>query len=245
MKFTTGAMVGDLSGSIGSTTASHNRFGPYFRNRVIPVNPNTTRQQNVRTQFASLVSAWNDTLTQVQRIAWDLWAANTTVQGKTGDPINITGQNAYIRFNVIRRQIGGAAVNDGPTIFNNGAPVTAFQDTETGTDGDFGINLAQDALANTVLITGGATTDGDLATYLGPPVNQSRTFFKGPYQLADVEAVAAAAAAVLQSTLFVNMTQAIDPVDLQFRSIRYRIVYDDGRLSEKFEALADVVAASV
>lgn len=244
MKFTTGAMVGDLSGSIGSTTASHNKFGPYFRSKVIPVNPNTARQQAVRVVFATLVSAWNDSLTAEQRVAWNVWADNTPVQGKDGNPINITGQNAYIRFNVIRLQIGQARVDDGPIIFNNGTPVTSFQDTETGTPGDLGINLAQDAIATTVLIAGGASEDGNLAVYLGAPVNASRRFFKGPYQLADVQDVTDAIGAVIMSTLFIDMTQASELAEFQFRSIRLRLVYDDGRLSEKFEVLADVVAAS-
>lgn len=245
MKFTTGAMVGDLSGSIGSTTASHNRFGPYFRNRVIPVNPNTTRQQEVRSLFATLVSLWNDTLTQTDRTAWETWAANTTIQGKTGDPINITGQNAYIRFNVIRLQIGGIRVDTAPIIFNNGNPVTEFADAETATAGLLGINLAATDVASVITIAGGASDDADVAIYLGRPVNPSRRFFKGPYQLASVEAVADGVVPVIWDETFATMFQDVALADAQFRSVRFRVVYDDGRLSEKFEALADVVAASV
>ncbi len=245
MKFTTGAMVGDLSGSIGSTTASHNRFGPYFRNKVIPINPNTTRQQEVRTLFATMVNLWNNTVTQAQRDGWDNWAANTTIQGKDGNPINITGQNAYVRFNVIRTQIGGSRVDVAPLIFNNGNPVTSFEDDETSTQGILGINLGGTTVESAINVAGDASDDGDVAIYLGAPVNASRRFFKGPYQLADSLPIASGVDFLVWATAFTAMEQAIALADAQFRSVRFRVIYDDGRLSEKFEALADVVAASV
>lgn len=243
MKFTTGAMVGDLSGSIGSTTASRNKFGSYFRSKVIPVNPNTTRQQTIRSIFATLVSAWNDTLTQSQRTAWSLWATNTTIQGKDGNPINITGQNAYIRFNTARLQIGRSRVDVAPIIFNNGAPVTSFESTLAATIGEIG-NVAS-VFSTTANISGGTSDDGDLAVYLGAPVNGSRIFFKGPYQFSTSVTVMSAQIAQAISTAVIDQEQAIDLITSQFRSIRFRMIYDDGRLSEKFEALADVIADSV
>lgn len=239
MKFTTGAMVGDLSGSIGSTTASRNRFGPYFRNKVIPVNPNTVRQQTVRSLFATLVSTWNDTLSEAERIAWDTWADNTTIQGKDGNPINITGQNAYIRFNVPRLQIGGVRVDAAPVIFNNGNPVTSFQTTVLATD--LTIGTLAGVVSTDVVVAGNASTDGDLAIYLGAPVNVSRAFFKGPYQLADVIVVANGDNFIDWATSEAALTQAVALAVGQFRSVRFRLIYDDGRLSEKFEMLADVI----
>lgn len=245
MKFTPGPLGADFSGSIGSTTASRNRFGPYLRTKAIPINPNTVRQQTVRTLFATLVTLWNDTLTQVQRNNWNLWAANTTILGKDGQPINITGQNAYIRFNVIRLQIGGTRVDDAPSIFNNGVPVTSFEATEDAAPGVIEIAFGGLAMATDVLINGGASDDGDVAIYLGGPVNPSRTFFKGPYQLSSLLAVTATLTTVDWDTLLTAMTQALAVAEGQFRSVRFRIVYDDGRLSESFDALADVTIGSV
>lgn len=245
MKFTPGPLGADFSGSIGSTTASRNRFGPYLRTKAIPVNPNTVRQQTVRAEFATMVNLWSNTLTQAQRDAWELWAANTTILGKDGSPINITGQNAYVRFNVIRRQIGGARVDAAPLAFNNGNPVTDFIAIDGVESGELQTNLAGTDMNNSVITSGGASDAGDLAIYLGGPVNFSRTFFKGPYQLADVLPIAAFATATAWSTPLTSMTQQIAVLVSQFRSVRFRVVYDDGRLSEKFEALADVTQASV
>lgn len=241
MKFTTGAMVGDLSGSIGSTTASHNRYGPYFRSKVIPVNPNSTRQQEVRSLFATMVNVWNNTLTQTQRDAWDNWAENTTIQGKTGDPINITGQNAFIRFNVIRTQIGGQRVDVAPIIFNNGSPVSSFENDATTLQGEIGLINGEVTIESAINVSGGASDDGDIAIYLGKPVNASRNFFKGPYQLADSLTIAAASSSELWSTVVADLEDTIVLTGGQYRSVRFRVVYDDGRLSEKFEALANVV----
>ena len=244
MKFTTGAMVGDLSGSIGSTTASHNRFGPYFRNRVIPVNPNTVRQQAVRAAFGALVVNWNDALTELQRTGWNTWAANTTIQGKDGSPINITGQNAFIRTNTVRLQIGEPRIDDAPIIFNNGSPVTSFEATEDAAPGVWELNLASTDVATTINIIGDTSDIGDVAIYAGPPVNNSRTFFKGPYQLIAVNAFAQGVAGSTWSTMVSALLGDIPPVKDQFRSLRFRNIYDDGRLSEPFEALALVTLAA-
>lgn len=245
MKFTPGPLAADLSGSIGSTTASRNRFGPYFRTKAIPVNPNTTRQQTVRTLFATMVNLWNNLLTQVQRDSWELWADNTTILGKDGSPINITGQNAYIRFNVIREQIGLSRNNNAPIVFNNGSPITGFKATQDSAPGVIELAFGGLAMATDVDLAGPASDDGDVAVYLGGPVNAARTFFKGPYQLASVIPIAAAASTVDWDTLLTAMTQAIAVAVGQFRSVRFRVVYDDGRLSEKFEALANVTIATV
>ena len=245
MKFTPGPIGADFSGSIGSTTASRNRFGPYLRTKTIPVNPNTTRQQAVRSIFASLVNTWTNVLTNAQREAWTLWADNTTILGKDGNPINITGQNAFLRFNTVRTQIGGAGVIAAPVAFNNGAPVTSFETTEDGEDGVIDLSAAATAMATTLNISGGATVDGDLAIFLGNPVNNGRTFYKGPYQLADTLPLTALDVDADWTTTIATLLNAIAPADAQFRSIRMRVVYDDGRLSEKFEALADVELASI
>lgn len=243
MKFTPGAMVGDLSGSIGSTTASRNKFGSYFRSKVIPVNPNTLRQQDVRANFTSFVTAWTESLTEPQRVDWRNWATQTTIQGKDGNPIHITGQNAYIRFNTARLQIGGTRVDDGPTTFNNGPPVTSFQSTLAGIVGDIG--AVAGVFSVTANIAGGTLSDGDLSVFLGRPINASRVFFKGPYQFSTTEAADAAPATIAIDAVQADQEQEIPLLTDQFRAIRFRMIYDDGRLSEKFEALATVTADSI
>lgn len=74
MKYTPSALVSEFSGAQGSTVASHNRFGPYFRNRVIPTNPSTSSQASVRNLLKAASQAWRS-LTAAQRTAWGAVAA--------------------------------------------------------------------------------------------------------------------------------------------------------------------------
>lgn len=110
----------DLSGSVGGIVASHNRGGAYFRNRSIPVNPDTLPQQSVRSAVSQLSIAWGDDLTQVQRDGWEAYGAAVGVQNRIGDTIFLTGQQMYIRSNsppvanLITRQ------DDAPTTLNLG-----------------------------------------------------------------------------------------------------------------------------
>jgi len=74
MKYTPSGLASEFSGSIGSTTAAHNRFGPYFRTRTIPTNPNTADQQTFRNVLKTASQAWKN-LTEAQRSAWSEAAA--------------------------------------------------------------------------------------------------------------------------------------------------------------------------
>jgi hypothetical protein len=245
VKFTS-PIFSTASGSIAGITFSHNRYGLYTRARTLPVDPSSTRQQTIRALFASLVNSWLDILTAAQRTAWNTWAANTTIIGKDGMPVNITGQNAYIRFNTARLQAGGARVDPGPTIFNNGAPVTEFQLIVDGDSNVLGTDMAGTALSVKALVQGGASDDGDIAFFMAAPINVDRTFFKGPYQLAAVEEIADGIGFADFTTLFTALlSDNGDPVAGELRGMRARTIYDDGRLSEPFAILGVVTAESV
>lgn len=94
MKYTPSALVSQFSGKQGSTVASHNRYGPYFRNRVIPVNPNTLAQQNARNNLAAAAAAWA-TLTAGQRAGWEAFAASQILYDRLGRPYTPTGAQMY------------------------------------------------------------------------------------------------------------------------------------------------------
>lgn len=74
MKYTPSALVSEFSGAQGSTVASHNRFGPYFRNRTIPVNPQSAAQTTQRNVLKAASQAWR-ALSSAQRAAWTAAAA--------------------------------------------------------------------------------------------------------------------------------------------------------------------------
>lgn len=110
------SILAAASGSFGGVVASHNRGGPYLRARVVPTNPSSSAQVEIRTIFGNLASAWQ-TLTQDQRDAWTTYAINVPVTDSMGDPLTLTGQQMYVRCNTARVQAGLARVDPGPTVF--------------------------------------------------------------------------------------------------------------------------------
>jgi len=235
------SLTGTLSGSMGGCTASHNRAGQYFRNRVVPTNPNTTRQQNVRSYFASAVNVWATTLTDAQRAAWTDWANNVPFTDTLGQAFNLTGQQAFIRTNVPRFQIGMTAIAAAPTDFNNGQPVAGINPSNAAGPGLFGIITATAVFSTDANLMSGAPADGDLLLQIGPPVSAGTNFYKGSYQLAAVIAVTTAQTQIAINTAVAAQLQATSLVVGERRPIRARILYDDGRLSDPYEIIAPVV----
>lgn len=228
-----------MSGSMGGATASHNRGGQYFRQRVVPTNPNTTRQQAVRAYMGAAVQAWMDTLTAGQRGAWETYAANTPKTDSLGNEIVLTGQQAYIASFVPRAQIGVTAPAAAPIVFNSGEPIAGIQDTTVGTPNE--IAFVSGALDTSCILMNPAPDDGDLLFYIGAPVNPTRQYSAGPYQLALTMAVAASATTI-DMTAMINTLTMDDPlVSGQYRPVRAIIAYDDGRTSSAFRAICSVL----
>lgn len=111
----------DLSGSVGGITASHNRGGTYFRNRAIPVNPNSLFQQAVRDAVSQLSTAWGNDLATAQRDGWEAYGAAVGVQNRIGETIFLTGQQMYIRSNVPALQAAIPRQDDAPVILDLGS----------------------------------------------------------------------------------------------------------------------------
>ncbi|MBA7656193.1 hypothetical protein ES703_64108 [subsurface metagenome] len=120
------------SGSIGGTVWSRNSAGAYIRNRSVPVNPNTDRQVAVRNYVKNLTIRWANTLTQPQRDAWDVYAANVDWLNKLGDSVNLTGMPHYVRCNTLRLVLLQTRIDDAPIIFN----LAAAEELDAGVLGE-------------------------------------------------------------------------------------------------------------
>ena len=107
--------IGQLSGSGGSTTASHNRYGSYFRNRTIPTNPNSVSQQAVRALFGGVTQAWR-TLTESQRTAWSDLAPNVPRTDALGQSYVLSGNALCISVNSLLQAVGSAVNYDAPAL---------------------------------------------------------------------------------------------------------------------------------
>lgn len=163
------------SGKQGGVVFSHNKGGPYVRNRAIPVNPNTDRQAAVRTAVRNLSIFWETELSQAQRDAWDVYGAVVAWLNRLGQTIHLSGLNHFVRCNTQKLVSGIARIDQAP----------AIQD----------IGDAEDQLAATASeATQDLTIDGNAAApwlvealgwqfyYMGIPQNASRKFFGGPYR---------------------------------------------------------------
>jgi len=115
MKYVPGPSHGQFSGSQGNSTASHNRFGAYLRNRTIPVNPKSHRQLEVRSRFTDITAAWR-TLTEAQRQEWRTLGEQMQRLDSLGVAYKLTGIQAFQSVNARRRCANLPVITDAPPL---------------------------------------------------------------------------------------------------------------------------------
>jgi hypothetical protein len=174
MKVSYGAGISIASGSMGGSTASRNRYGAYWRSKVMPVNPGSTQQTNQRSYFSELASKWM-LLSSAVRADWQTYANNTAVVDALGATIHLTGQNWYVGANSLRKLAGLAEVSAAPTLF--GRPAVTLP-TLTVTAGD-PISVAFTATDPWATATGGA-----LLIFASDSKSPSTNYCKGPFRYA-------------------------------------------------------------
>ena len=163
------------SGRLGATIASRNRYGAYLRAGTVPVNPSTDRQVAVRGYLQSLAINWNNTLTQAERDAWEVYAANVSWRNRLGEMVHLTGLAHYIRCNSPRLLVGLARVDTAPAI-----QTIAIAEQElvvTASEATQQFSLAYDDTQDW------CDEDGAFqAVYIGLPQNPGIKFFGGPWR---------------------------------------------------------------
>jgi hypothetical protein len=112
-KFSSGPTVGAVSGSIGGTTYSHNRYGAYIRRRAIPVNPGTEWQMRQKGYLTLLSQAWSALGADVQT-SWKTWAESNPVTDSLGNKQSLTGHVAFIGLNARLLRAGNLVVSSPP-----------------------------------------------------------------------------------------------------------------------------------
>lgn len=225
----TGGGVAQISGSIAGTTFSRNRFGAYARNRSLPVNPNTSSQQKVRSAVALLSGQWKNALSDAQRAAWSTYAENVSVLNRLGDVVNLTGFNMYVRTNTALVYNDLAEVDDAPTVFT-----LAEQDpTAAGaiSEATQNISLTFDTGLDWV-----GEDDAHLLLYASPPQNSTINNYSGRFHVAGVVDGDSGTPPTSPATIAVPFPV----VEGQKVFMQARIVRADGRLSEpfRFDAVA-------
>lgn len=223
--------IGAISGSVGGNVFSHNRFGQYMRLRSIPVNPQSQRQNKIRAVIASLASAWSNVLTQVQRDAWELYAANITRTNAVGGQIKLTGFNHYIRSNSVLGQNDLTIVDDGPTDLTLPGADPEFVCTIDEAGQEISVAFDADLPWNNI-------DDGHMIVSMSQPKAAGVQFVGGPFRVAGT--IAGSTATPLTSPQILTPPFAV--TEGQVVACRARIIEPDARLSDPFQHQSSVTA---
>jgi len=177
-----GPLVSVVSGKIGGSVFFRTRGGASVRGHVVPLNPGSAFQSEVRANLANLSQRWSTVLTQDQRDSWEAYADAVPVPNRLGNPVKIGGMPMYVRCNTPRLQAIAAPddiIDDAPVIFV-GANYSLPSINAVAAGGDT-VSIAfdnTDEWANEDV--------GAMFVYCSRPTNVTRNFFKGPYRFADV-----------------------------------------------------------
>ena len=93
-----GLLSSAASGKLGGIVASHNRGGSYFRHHTVPTQPRTAAQRAVRTQLASLSSAFRN-IGATNISGWNALGSTVTLKSKLGTTYHPTGQQLFVSCN--------------------------------------------------------------------------------------------------------------------------------------------------
>lgn len=138
-----GTIVTDISGKSGGNVFSKNRGGAYMRNKSIPNNPRSQRQQEVRASFGAFSADFRN-LSATNITDWNT-AAKTQYpyKDRLGNTRYLSGQQLYVKLNSNLKVINstlltaplapqGAGVSIDPQVnFSGNLSVTADSSPQT------------------------------------------------------------------------------------------------------------------
>lgn len=182
------ALVSDMRNKLNGSVASKNRYGNYLRNKVTPVNPQTSYQQAARQLLGALSSQYRG-LTDAQRLSWINGAPNFPFTDIFGDVRYLSGQTLYVKLNTNLVNAGQAAISTAPLPV--GVPELAITDVTaeitTGSLSDLTIGVSE-----TTVPAGFA-----LAVYATPPTPAAIQFVKNRYRFIGIASVTTGEADIL------------------------------------------------
>jgi len=91
-----GSLVTEIIGSVGGQTFQRSRNGFSVRNKPRPRNTRTANTSLVRSIIAAAAATW-PTLSDVQRLSWNVVAPNWPAVDHFGDPVILSGYNTFVR----------------------------------------------------------------------------------------------------------------------------------------------------
>ena len=109
-------LVADVAGKVGNVVFQRGKAGPIVRSRVIPINPKSLSQSLVRSRMTVRSKAWAS-LSESQRSSWDSAAASAswTQTDTFGNSFQLSGEQLYIKLNLVIASVGGSAIASPPS----------------------------------------------------------------------------------------------------------------------------------
>jgi hypothetical protein len=158
------------SGSQAGTTASHNRFGQYERNRRTPVQPiGNGRRAFIRAAFGASSNAWAS-LTGAQQAAWSAYADAHPITDSLGQSVKLTGHMMFVAISTSLQNIAMSIVSD-PPVSATVAPLSL-------------VSLYVDPSPTVILTANSSDNDSWILGGLSKQVSNGVTFMKTFCQLA-------------------------------------------------------------
>lgn len=157
-----GGLLGQLSGKVGSTVYSHNRYGSYIRALVKPVVSQTVYALAQKGHFAEASQLWR-TLTEEQQIAWREWAQSNQITDRVGVKQSLDGHAAFVMLNARILSASGTPI-DIPPVSAAPEAVTATFTYDIGA-GDFEGTIGADPGAGNLFVYWAAVVSSEGINY--------------------------------------------------------------------------------
>lgn len=167
------ALVSDMRNKLNGSVLSKNRYGSYMRNKVTPVNPQTTEQQAARQRLGALSAAWGG-LTESQRQSWNALAPSFPFSDIFGDQKILSGQVLFVKLNANLMKIGDAPLDAAPIKVD----IPELLVTSVSAEQTAGAMTELDLTISQATIPAGY----ELAIYATPPVQPGKSFVKNLYR---------------------------------------------------------------
>ena len=150
MKIKYSALVSDMRGKLNGSVASKNRYGQYLRNKITPVNPQTSHQVAQRSKLATFSSMWKG-LTEAQRAAWIGAVPGWTRTNIFGDITTPSGNILFNRINMTLATVGANALMLPPSPLGAESPTSLSATAAAGTPA-LDVTVAPATLQQTTLV---------------------------------------------------------------------------------------------
>jgi len=127
MKTLFGSIVTEGSGKLNGNVITKNHYGSFIKQNHTPINPGSPRQITVRSNFNTVVKAW-ETLSDSNRFQWNNRVYDFPYSDKLGETRLLSGYGLFVKLNMIRINLSLSLLTVPP--LKNEFPIWSFIDCQ-------------------------------------------------------------------------------------------------------------------